>query len=643
MRYFLCALLLSGCGVSVPPLAQQDISSNLTKPAWPVTQENFDLTGGHDQLSLKGSLLIWDEQISAASIERLSKASLAKKEQSVNYEKVSHYVTAEQERLSGVLPTIVAQQQKVSDLVSTAYARARAANPAEWQRRQQEQWGKGAAWVSAQLQALATRDPDWQRQHTEQVLRNYCEGKLFALAVSENLLRRNYTQRPTANIMCENYYQELFADKPACSASEDAQGKDYFQCIWLHGVLATNYFAENYASVATQQENITALQQQLTDNPHNLKQRVLAAYDNPAQRRNLKFYLRLGRIGFGDRTVTVRPRKGQKFILQLVREIESPAQLEDVASLQPEYRIFSDTASSAVIAEQRNTFIAGLQAMAKAVGGVSISDYRFNRDIAVPRLVSAAEGKCIASAILSEEMEFLCNLRHAETLLPDLMQEVQLTLNTAEQQLINLAKQLLTNMQKEYDDALAALEKRDLQAFDTYSDALDTAVNTARGDNMALALFAGLQLQIIKGETQYKISFKLLERQGVWFTTCIDRNSGGETACLSLGEDEQQDTDVFSAAYVEEEGRLDINFNLQQPEVIGFAYLSRDSDSREQDRASFCDLAEEKFQALQLKMELYANRFAEVLEIITGSGKFQNAAGNTIYEASVGFEREIDI
>ena len=643
MRYLLFTLLLLGCGVSVPPLTQQDIISNLTKPVWPATQDNFNLTGGNEQLNMKGSLLIWDEQISAADIERLSKASLAKKEQSVNYEKVSHYVTTERERLSSALPTIAAQQQKVRDLLGAAYERARTANPEEWQRRQQEQWDKGAAWLPTQLHALTTSDPDWQRQHTEQILRNYCEGKIFALAVSENLLRRNYKQRPTANIMCENYYQELFADKPACSAAEDAQGKDYFQCIWLHGVLATNYFAENYASVAAQQEKITALQQLLTDNPQSLKQRVLAAYDNPAQRRNLKFYLRLGRIGFGDRTVTVRPRKGQKFILQLVREVESPAQLEDVASLQPEYRIFSDTASSAAIAQQRNALIAGLQAMAKTVGGVSISDYRFNRDIAIPRLASVAEGECIAEAILSEAMEFLCNLRRAEALLPDLLQEVKLTLGAVEQKLIDLAKQLLTNMQKEYDDALAALEKRDLASFDVYSDALDTAVNTARGDNMAQALFAGLQLQIIKDTKQYKISFKLLEREGVWFTTCIDRNNGAEATCLSLTEDEQQDTDIFSAAYVEGEGRLDLNFNLQQPETIGFAYLSRDSDSRDLDRASFCDLAKEKFQALQLKMELYANRFAEALEIITGSGKFQNAAGDTIYDASVGFEREIDI
>ena len=150
-------------------------------------------------------------------------------------------------------------------------------------------------------------------------------------------------------------------------------------------------------------------------------------------------------------------------------------------------------------------------------------------------------------------------------------------------------------------------------------------------------------MRIVKGAEQYVLSFKLLERDGVWFTTCLSRSSGEETACTSLAEDQVQDPHVFSATYVEEEGRLDLHFNLQQPGTIGFDYLDRDSDSREQDRASFCDLAREKFKALQLKMELYANIFGEALEIITGNGKFQNARNETVYQASVGFARELDI
>lgn len=643
MRYILLALLLCGCGVNVPPLERQEIISNLTKPEWPVARDGFSLTGNSNQLNMKGSVLIWDEQISAVDIERLSKASLEKKQQSVNYEQVSQYVAAERERLQAVLPAIAAQQQKARELLNAAYARVRSENPEEWQRHQQEQWNEGAAWLATQLTELATLDPNWQQAHSEQVLRSYCEGKIFALAVSENLLRHKYTQRPTAHIMCENHYRQLFADKPACQAAEDAQGKDYFQCIWLHGVLASTYFAENYAIVEAQQDKINTLRQLLSDDPNSLKQRILAAYDNPAQRRYLKFYQRFGRIGFGNRAVTIKPRKGQAFILQLVREVESTAQLEDVASLEPEQRIFREPASSVEIATKRNTLIEGLQALAKTVAGMSISDYRFNRDIAVPRFAAADEGNCVTTGILSEAMEFLCNLRHAESLLPQLLQQVQLPLPATEQQLIDAAKQLLTDMRQEYDSAVDALEKRDLDAFDLYSKVLDTAVNTARGDNMAQALFAGAQLHLVKSEDQYVISFKLLERGEVWFTACLDRNNGEETACTSLGEDQVQDTNVFSAAYVEEEGRLDLHFNLQQPEVIGFEHLSRDSDDREQDRASFCDLAKEQFKALQLKVELYANIFAEALEIITGNGTFENASGETVYQASVGFERELDI
>ena len=643
MRYILFTLLLCGCGVSVLPLAQQEVVSNLTKPAWPVAQGELNLTGNNDQLSMKGALLIWDEQISVADIERLSKVSLVKKQESVNYERVSLYIAAEKQRLQAAEPLISAQQQKVLELVAAAYAQVRDKNPAEWQRRQQEHWDKGAAWLSTQMTELAASDPSWSREHSDQILRNYCEGKIFALAVSENLLRRKYTQRPTAHIMCEDHHRQLFADKQACQAADDAEGRDYFQCIWLHGVLASTYFAENYASVETQQEKIAALQQLLTDAPQTFKQRILASYDSPAKRRYLKFYQRLGRIGFGDRSVTVRPRKGQPFILQVVHDVEAPAQLEDVASLKPEQRIFNEPASSADIAKQRNALINGLQAMAETVAGVSISDYRFNRAIAVPRLSAAADGNCVSTGILSEAMEFLCNLRQAEALLPQLLQEVQLPLLAAARQLIDAARQALTDMQQEYDDALAALEKRDLEAFDLYSKALDSAVNTAHSPNMAQALFAGVQLRIVKGAEQYVVSFKLLEREGVWFTACIARHSGEEAACTALNEEQVQDTDVFSASYVEEEGRLDLHFNLQQPELLGFDYLDRDTDSREQDRTSFCDLAQEKFKALQLKIELYTNRFAEALEIITGNGKFQNAADETIYQASVGFARELDI
>ena len=444
---------------------------------------------------MKGSLLIWDEQISAADIERLSTVSRVKKQQSVNYEQVSQYVTAEHQRLQATLPVITAQQQQVRALLDAAYVRARAEHHAEWQRRQQEQWDKGAAWLATQMTELAAIDPNWQQPHSEQVLRSYCEGKIFALAVSANLLRRKYTQRPTAHIMCENHYRQLFDAKPECQVADNAQeGQDYFQCIWLHGVLASTYFADNYATVEAQQEKIAALRQLLSDDPQGFKQRILAAYDNPAQRRYLKFYQRFGRIGFGDRAVTVKPRKGQAFILQLVRDIESPAQLEDVASLAPEQRLFRAPASSAEIAAKRNALIDGLQAMAKTVAGMSISDYRFNRDIAVPRLPAADDGNCINTGILSEAMEFLCNLRRAAALLPQLLQVVQLPFPAAVQQLIDVAKQLLANLQQEYDRAIDALEQRDLATFDLYSKALDTAVNTARGDNLAQALFAGVQI-----------------------------------------------------------------------------------------------------------------------------------------------------
>lgn len=639
---YVLLLLLAGCGVSVPPLVQQEISSDLVKPAWPVAKEGFNLTGSSDLLDMKGSVLIWDEAITAENVEFLSSASLNKKRQSASYERVVHFINAERQRLSTRLPEIEAQQQRVRELSSAAYARARAANPGEWRLRQQERWTKGAGWLPAQFAELAALDTAWDRKHTDDVLRAYCEGKIFALAVNENFLRRSFLQRPTAHIMCESYQQELFADKPACQNAGDAQGRDYFQCIWLHGVLASNYFAENYASVEGQQEKIATLRQLLNSDPQRFKQSILATYENVAKRRYLKQYQRLGRIGFGDRSVTIRPRKGQAFILQLVRDVESPAQLEDVASIAVAQHIFTGEAASTAIAEKRNSVIRSLQALAKTVGGISVSDYRFNRDIAVPRLAVAVEGNCVSTGILSKEMEFLCNLRRAEVLLPQILKELPLPLLEEDQLALTGAQQLLASMQREYDSAIDALEKQDLEAFDVYSAALDAAVNAARGENMAQALFTSARLQIVSHADYYEVSFKLLERDGVRFTACFTHARGEQLACPELAADQLQDSNIFRAAYLKAEGRLNLDFALKNPEAIGFDYLSRDSDQRDQDRSSFCDLKREQFQDLRLKIEIYANRF-EQLEMMSGSGKFQNAEGETLYEASIGFERELDI
>ena len=72
-------------------------------------------------------------------------------------------VTEERQRLQAAVPLIDQQLQKVRKLVSAAYTRARAENPEEWQRRQQEHWDKGAAWLETQMTALAAQDTQWQR------------------------------------------------------------------------------------------------------------------------------------------------------------------------------------------------------------------------------------------------------------------------------------------------------------------------------------------------------------------------------------------------------------------------------------------------------------------------------------------------
>lgn len=645
MRYvsLLFFLVLSGCGLKVPELEGQIIESGLVKPPWPVAEQDaFQLTGLGDRLDMKGSILIWDENVTADNISYLSAVSRKKKQQSVNYERISQRVARERQELDKSLPIIAAQEKRLQQLINSSRKRAREADPAAWKKQESQRWEKTTAMLTIELAELATIDSSWNQEHTNNVLRRYCTGKIFAFAVSENLLRRKFSKRPTPHVVCEDYYGTIFSNQPACQDAEDANGKDYFQCIWQHGVLASDYFTTAYEVVAKQQDKIAELKRVVADEPAKLKRLVLDSYDNPAKRRYLKFYQRLGRIGFGDRTLAVRPQKGQAFILKLVQDVESTAQLEDDGRVVAAHKIFLNAPANAEIATQRKEIIVKLQAIARTVGGISVSDYKFNREIAIPRIDEVGNGACVEDGLASRKMELICNLRKAEELLPAL-KEVAIAFLPADQELIAAATAALSQLKQGYDAAIANLTKLDMEAFDTYSKTLDKAVNAARGEGLAQALFAQAQLQIVNSADISTVNFKLLEKSPKWYVSCFARDSGEETACGGLRADQIQDPDVFSASYVKEEGRLDLHLNLRDPQLWGFAYLSRDSDTRSEDRASFCDIVAEKFQGLQLQMKLYANRFAQALEIITGNGEFKNAHGATVFTASVGFGREIDL
>ena len=628
MRVIFLLITLLGCGI--PELDRQVINSNLVRPEWPVglylhDNDNLDL-------DLKGSILIWDEKVSVADIKYLSEVSNHKKEQTVHYEQTFKRVRDERRQLTKSQPLIDAKITELQKLRNEAYQRARQINPDEWQRQRQRLWQLGSEWLPTKLDALAELDDVWDRVATEQVLHRYCQGKLFAMAINPQILQRKFTERPTPHIMCESYYRELFTGE---SCQPDPAGKDYLQCIWLDGVLATNYFREVYQKVEAQHDKIVALRKMISERPQQFKGLILAIYNDPRKSRYLKFYQRIGQIGFGDRSITVRPPKGQPSILKTVHDVESSAQLADVESLTATNRLFVTDASTDEISEQRTLLVSALQMMAKSIAGTSVSDYKFNRELAVPNFDRVDLGLCVDDSILSPLAEFACSLRNTKQLLPEL-QEIVGSLLAEDQLLITTVSSALERLQDNYRQTFDRLEVEDSEAFASYSQALDKAVNAARSENLAQALFAQAELQITRRAEVYAVTFKLLEAGDIRFVACFTV-AGEGISCPVVHEDENEQ--LLKATYRADQSKLTLE--LSGLERLGFSYLSRDSDDRTTDRASFCDI--EQFAGLFLQMELYANRYADSLEIISGNGLFKNNDGEIVYQSSVGFERRVEL
>ena len=632
---------ICACVSSVPDLQKQAIHSNLELPTTTSGGLPLLLQDSEGTLELGGSLLIWNEDIAVTSLVHVAKASNAKRQQTVNYERVSHWAARERKKLAARATELETLGKELIALRSSAYQRAKELDPQTWAKHAAEQRQTGITLLRVEFDKLAALDSAWNRTATETVMRKYCEGKLFAYAVNYGFLRSQYHQRPTPSIICEDYYltQGMFSDTNLCAANRG----DYLQCLWQDGVLKSRYFVGNYATGTQgekQAEQLTNLHERIAQHPAAFRELLLATHNEPSKSRHLRSYLRLGRIGFGDKTITVRPARNGAYVLKTVQDVESQMQSqEDSSSLPAAHRLFPQTPASAQAQAQRLRIVMLLQTLASKGRDISISDYKFNLPVTAYAHVNPAT--CTAKPSSAEEA-FACNVKSMDELVPALQETPPILSADDAKQLSDILARS-TDLEVAYQQHSDEVAKRDIEAFTAYSQSLKNAAQAVSAEGVALALFPRARLLIDKTATRYKISVKFLEKGEIWYTSCFDRERNEETVCIDLNVTEVQDNDVFYAYYDEEEGRLDLRFNLAQPEVLGFGFLSRDSSDRELDRTAFCDLQDTAFHNLTLAVALYTNKYDDTLEFVSGNGLFQSAAGETAYSASIGFERAIDI
>lgn len=623
--------LLTACVNSVPKLKPQKIVSNLSQPPWAASDESFHMHG-KGTLEMSGSLLIWDDAISIDDIVQISQYSAAKRAQVVAFEREGLWLHDARAKNTEKEQLQKDQQTKLQELLNHAYNSAKEANPDAWRQLMEKRRNIATTLIKKEFDALATLDPDWDRTASEDTLHTYCDGKIFEYAVNPILLQRPYKTQPTPHIVCENYYRQLTSPCPETAGQETGSR---LQCVW-QTLMATPTFTEHYS----ESDTLTALKTFIAEKPEQFAELILATHQDSSKGRYLRFYKRFGRIGFGERSITVKPSKEMLKVIRLVEAIESKHQLDDPATLSTDRLLFPSPAATPEIAAQRKRIITIMQILAKRLNDTSISDYLFNEPI--PGHAHIDLQACISSNLSSaSKSAHACVLEHLFTLVDELREDITPSKELLDK--IDSLRSMVRSLVQEIKEWAETIAQRELEALTLYSEAVNATAKAVTADGVAKALYSQAQLIINKSEKLLQVSILLTETVDVWYTACFDRINAEAVACTDLEENQAQDNSVFTIHYDKDEGRLDLHFNLANPTLFGLQRLSRDGLDRDADRASFCSITADEFRGLTLEASLYANLYNEALEILSGSAEFLDADGNKVYTASLGFDRVVNL
>ena len=625
----LILMSLTACVNSVPKLKQQKIVSNLSMPPWAASSDAFHM---HDEgtLEMTGSLLIWDDTISVDDLVQISLFSAAKRAQVVAFEREGLWLHDARTELANKEQQQKEQQTELLTLLASAYDSAKAANPDAWRLLMEKRRKIATTLIGAEFDALAALDSNWDRSASEKVLNTYCDGKLFEYAVNPELLQRSYKTQPTPHILCENYYQQLTAP---CSDAAGQETGTRLQCVWQK-LMATPTFTNYYP----ESDALIALKSVVAERPEELAKLILATHQESSKGRYLRFYKRFGHIGFGDRSITVKPHKDMLKVIRLVEAIESKHQLDDPATLPADKLLFPSPAETPAVTAQRKRIIIIMQLLAKRLNDTSISDYLFNEP--TPAYTYIDLQSCVSNLSSADGSGHACALEQLFNLVSELREDLTPSKEALDK--IAALREMIKSFAQEIKEWAETMAKRELEALTLYSEAVNATAKAVAADGVAKALFSQAQLAIDKSANLLQVSILLTETADVWYTACFDRVNAEAVDCTDLKENHAQDSSVFSIHYDNTEGRLDLHFNLADPTLLGLQLLSRGGLDRSADRASFCSITADEFRGLTLAAQLYANLYDEALEILSGGAEFRDADGKTVYTASLGFDRVVN-
>ncbi|HYX38914.1 MAG TPA: hypothetical protein VE954_37890 [Oligoflexus sp.] len=628
LKYFGMVVLglaaLTGCGKGAD--ANRQSVETLDVPPFPAISDNvFALQGGKSAVSYKSTMLILNP---TGDVNQLAEVIRASEVTRIKAADAKTFVGNEKDfdnryGDSGTVVTeIKKKQEELKVFLTEAQGRAVPVPLADRQK-------AFAGWFDEASAALALSPDDNAR--LQSIFANYCDAKIVEFAshpIFANMAVDGYTQRPSPNQLCENYYASR-----GYFQGESCTNGNYFTCMWQEGVVKSGAL--------------------LTQNGVGLADLLKPIFDDKEKTEIFR------KILMADETISspyIKPASTlvkdniykKKVYFQTALQSGKPSigtEQSCINLLDPAYSficgVFARTwksetpQASKLLVEFNSALIVvkerdDLKTMSDAIKYFgqrptvgtpqsSNSDYYFH---------ALAPSKTLTQP----SAESLGLNQESITTINNIFLDKVFALNPDDRVIKDQKEAELSALQK---DLTFHRTERDRLTADA-SDALRAGIRAANAGNVAFG-FIAYRMTVTHTPTIMRATITFEAHNNQIFEGCYDKVNLASFPCPA-GLTQLTGSETLRPATLSmnpDKGRIEFSMVLDDPEAVGLGYKPKNEASPDY----FMDLKPEEIKDTTLTFELYPNRLQSSLDILTGKSLFTRG-GPYLYEAGISMWEE---
>jgi hypothetical protein len=613
---------LNGCGKGAN--ANKQSVETLDVPAFPnITDNVFALNGGKTLVSYKSTMLILNpngDPNLLANVIRDSEITRIKAADAKSFVGDEKDFDRKYGDSGTVITDIKTKQEELKTFLTEAQGRAEPI-PMEDRKKAAAEW-----FASASAQLVLSPEDDTKLQTT---FANYCDAKIVEFAAHPTFAAMSvdgYTQRPSPNQFCENYYAER-----AYFQGESCTNGDYFTCLWQEGVVKSgSLLAQNGTSLAD----------------------LLKPIFEDKEKTEI-----FRKILMADATVSA---PYIKTATSIVKDAIFKKKVYFYTALQSGKPSIGTEASCQKLLDPQFGFICGMFARTwkDKTPQASLLDVEFNSALLVvkdnPELKTISDAVRFfgqrptvgtpqssnsdfyfhalapGQSITQPSVESLGIQQDALTTINNLFLDKVFSLNAEDRVIKNQKESELAELQK--DLSFHRSERDRLTAV--ASDALRAGIRAANAGNVAFGFIAYRMTVTHEGNLmRATMTFEDFENQV--FEGCYDKINQASVDCPAGMGLEGETTRKATLALNPGKGRIEFSMLIDDPDAVGLGYKARNEASPDY----FMELTTEQIKDTTLTFELYPNRLQKSLDILTGKALFSRGEGY-LYEAGISMWEE---